>query len=273
MNKFISAFLLIVSINVNSQEKQTKIFAPFNPKALVYKLADINPDLYQFNGAIKTINTNSYSLDEFDQKGRLTQSFSFDNSGHKKITKKYIYTDAFTIKTTTYVDEGGIINGEYKLDKSGNIISYIYVGGENAPDYYDKYSIRYEYNNGLLTKEIVDVSVKGYEHKNEITTYKYDEKGRIVESRFWYDANEDIGFLNTYDYSSFDKDKSILAFIGNRYFEKSYTYNKNLTLVNQTVKEGDYYSSDFFEGYDSPLYDTFGNLISASSTTIIYTYY
>ena len=273
MNKFISAFLLIVSINVNSQEKQTKIFAPFNPKALVYKLADINPDLYQFKGAIKTIKTNGYSIEEFDQKGRLIQSFSIDDEGRKKITKKYIYTDAFTIKTTTYVDEGGIINGEYKLDKSGNIISYIYVGGENTPDYYDKYNIRYEYNNGLLTKEIVDVSEKGYEHKNEITTYKYDEKGRIVESRFWYDSHEDIEFLNTYDYSLFEKSKTISALIGNGYYSKTYTYNNNLTLVNQTVKEGDYYSSDFFEGYNSPIYDTYGNFISGSSTTIVYTYY
>ncbi len=273
MNKFISAFLILVSINANSQEKKTIAFAPFNPQALIYKLSDINPDLYQFNGAVKTINTNSYSLDEFDQKGRLTQSFSFDKTGQKKITKKYVYTDALTINTTVYLDEGGVMNGEYKLDTSGKIISYTYVGGENVPDYYDRYNILYEYNNGLLTKEIKDVSVKGFEHQNEITTYKYDEKGRIIESRFWYDSNEDIEFLNTYDYSSFDKDKSILAFIGNRYFEKSYTYNKNLTLVNQTVKEGDQYSSDFFEGFDSPLYDTFGNLISASSKTFVYTYY
>lgn len=266
--KYLSTFIcLIITSLVIAQNNPLIKEAPLNPIVLKYKLEHFN-----LVGNIETATLNNSFQLQFNEDGLLVKVYNNVYDADKKLTKEYKYPNKTTILETKYEEENGIINSKYTLNNDQNIIHYEVLDTKNIPDYYILDPITYEYKDQLLIKATTDKSKHNYNFKSEITTYKYDNKKRLIQTSLLYDNEEDIKFRNTYDYSKFNEGK-ILFLKNNGYYQISQDYNSKGTLTYEVVKENGYKANPLSIIYRNPKYDEYGNLSTFNDGEYRYTYF
>ena len=267
MKNIITLLCLFITTLLIAQKNPPIKEAPLNPIVLKYKLEHFN-----LAGNIQTVTLNNSWQLEFNEDGLLVKEYNDVYDANKKLVKEYKYPDNTTILETKYEGENGVINSKYILNDDLNIIQYEVLDTKNIPDYYILDPITYEYKDQLLIKATTDKSKHNYNFKSEITTYKYDNKKRLIQTSLLYDNEEDIKFRNTYDYSKFNEGK-ILILRDNGYYEINQEYNSKGTLTYETVKENGYRANPKSKVYRNPKYDEYGNLSTFSDGEYRYTFF
>ena len=266
--KNITTFLcLFITTFLIAQNNPPIKEAPVNPIILKYKLEHFN-----LSGTINTVTLNNSWQLQFNEEGLLVKEYNNVYDANKKLIKEYKYPDNTTILETKYEGENGVIKAKYTLNNDKNIIKYEVLDTKDIPDYYILDPITYEYKDQLLVKESSDKSKYNYNYKTETTTYKYDNKKRLIQSSLFYDNKEHIDFRNTYDYSKFNEGK-ILFLKDNGYYEINQDYNSKGTLTYEVVKENGYRANPLSKVYRNPMNDEHGNISTFSDGEFRYTYF
>ena len=217
---------------------------------------------------------------EPDNELRVTYSY---NEKGLVIEEKHYYSEDPDILHCYYDEKGQLIkeeyiayNGgdghtrEYTYDAKGNCIKEVleYVGAH--------IEVEYTYNaQNLLVSETM---TEQYEFETFVTTteYKYDNKGRLIET-----GSYDNGYYEKFKTYSYDERDNLLI-EADDYYVYQYEYDSNNRCVYQSefetwsnetteyyyvydengnLKESRYESDDFSSGYYKYTYDKLGNCI------------
>jgi|GEM_PF-4731037 len=157
----------------------------------------------------------------YDSYGRLQNEFNYDNDGNQTETITYEYDSTGRLLKETRIEEDSseitAINYTYNAD---GILERMDYYNNSKLDYYKVYEydskkrmikvIKYnenneavtimsgEYdNNGIMTKFIFDERYYSNEDY-EVLTFKYDDKGRLIEQNSTYPNDIGTGYITTF---------------------------------------------------------------------------
>jgi len=219
------------SLLVSLTYGQTGIITKFNDltkEGLMGRVKSIEVNYFVNNDA------RSKSTTRYDTKGNMTGKDFMDNTPG---------SNRYKINTT-------INKTVYQYDQKGNMVERS-VEEEYAPGKSTKYKFSYRYNQNDLCTEMSSYKADG--NPDSKTTYRYDDKGKILEIK-------EEGLF---------KNKTIMQYDarGNLTEEKTYDLKNNLikTETYQYNNRGQYTSTytenDMYKGETVYSYDDRGNLI------------
>jgi len=209
-----SFFLQSCSASVDTEKKEEKVRYEEVPEKVV-KNIELEEREYIRSSKISSIKKINFSLDsngkplssakqstlEYNSKGFLTETITYDEEG--KVKDKFFYEydkNGVRIKTTRYTEEKmtnyytydynefGIKTKAYRYDPAGNLEEfYIYEyddeGNLVEEEWFSSsgkkvYRMENDYDDGIKTRSST------YDENNDLMyeyVYKYDEKGNIIE--------------------------------------------------------------------------------------------
>src|SRR3990172_2313283 len=140
------------------------------------KIKTIEKVSFELTPAGKPINGEKYLTQNYNPKGFLIETITYNSDGTTQYKYNYTYDNNGTrIKTTRYDSSGKMINYyKYDYDGDGNLIEekWFSFSGDEV------YNIETDYDNGIKTHTYT------YDENGDLIyeyVFRYDEKGNIIE--------------------------------------------------------------------------------------------
>ena len=186
---------------------------------------------------------------KYDSKGRLTKVTHYDGDKVITRTKTIKYKKGLPSVITIKYSDGGIQKTTYKYNNKNKLIKTV------VDDIDCKTTTEYKYSKGKVTKATTKIEDSEGENGSDIK-YKYDTKGRLIESKDKYSAYDSYGERTTtyntkgfikkigtkyaYKDSYYDNSEGIEYHYGSREYSYKYYNSKYLSEKREKLNGKDY---------------------------------
>ena len=243
------AYALLYIIENRTEEEET-LFAHFS-------MVQIQKEIEHDSGLLQ--------IDTFNEGGHCTERLMTWPDGEWERTTYTIDSEGRTLSYKTITSSGGWVNGNNTFDNNGNVIA---IDRESDWDT-QKTRITYD-QNGNMIKETYEGGSKNIGTIKNITEYKYDVAGNLIEK-----ITTQNGVQYKYQYA-YDTQGRRVSYTSHSGLTIKYTYDDEGRLVTEKSYQNSKESSSHIYTYDN-----FGNLLTDAykdskgqeeQTTYVYTY-